>query len=25
MRIGSKIGDLAEKRAMHAFEELAEY
>ena len=25
MRIGSKIGELAEKRALHAFEELGEY
>jgi hypothetical protein len=25
MKIGSKIGELAEKRAMHAFEELGEY
>ena len=25
MRIGSKIGDLAEKRALHAFEELGDY
>jgi len=25
MRIGSKIGELAERRAMQAFEELADY
>jgi hypothetical protein len=25
MRIGSKIGELAEKRALHAFEELGDY